>query len=837
MENVSRKHLILKQDHFSRSENYEYTGMPPLSKTVPPQERKTHARSLQNQLSSLSREMAAAIAIQEESKSILDKGLIVEFESFEGIGEIFEKQNVTPESELLNTRRKNGKVYATVFIPDGALKKFEDKINAYISYKKKANGDAADNQRLIDSIKNFKKATVKALWTDAVPMPASATEVMCWEVWLSNRENHQKQKEGFTIIAKNLGIEVSESCIIFRDRSVLLVRATTKQLEQSLDLLNNISELRKAKTLADFFTELPRNDQIEWQDDLIKRLILHNSPDDVPYICILDTGINAAHPLLTGSIAESDIFTINLAWGKNDIVGHGTEVAGLALLGDLTEVLEMNENIEVTHRLESSKIINAAQVLHDDARRPLDLYAEFTRQAVSQAEIPNINRKRIFQMAITTIDSWDNGRPSSWSSVLDMLAFGTDNNQNPRLFIVSAGNVNGIPGSNKYPKTNLAEGIRDPAQAWNVLTVGAYTEKDILSDSENFDGNKPTAMHGELSPYSTTSHSWDGTWPLKPDIVMEGGNTAVNYLGQAQAHSLSLLSTNHEFAERPFSPIWATSAASALASKMCIKIIKAYPELRSETVRALMIHCASWTSAMQNQFGCATQKTSKTPYNNLVRICGYGVPDISRALASFKNDFTMIIEDNFQPFKIDATRKMNQMKFYDLPFPSKELENLGNTPVVMRVTLSYFIEPNPSSRGRSVYSYKSHGLRFAVKTPAETKDHFMGKVTRAMQDENEDYKTEEPDKWWKIGVNGRTKGSIHSDIWQGSAAELASCGTLAVYPVSGWWRYYKKDKAVVNNTAYYSLLISIKTSADIDLMSATEIIIKNKTETPIDIIL
>jgi hypothetical protein len=46
------------------------------------------------------------------------------------------------------------------------------------------------------------------------------------------------------------------------------------------------------------------------------------------------------------------------------------------------------------------------------------------------------------------------------------------------------------------------------------------------------------------------------------------------------------------------------------------------------------------------------------------------------------------------------------MKFYTLPFPQKELENLGGTKVEMRVTLSYFIEPNPSSRGRSVHSYK-----------------------------------------------------------------------------------------------------------------------------------
>jgi hypothetical protein len=437
-------------------------------------------------------------------------------------------------------------------------------------------------------------------------------------------------------------------------------------------------------------------------------------------------------------------------------------------------------------------------------------------------------------MAITTIDSWDKGRPSSWSAALDMLAYGTDNKQNPRLFIVSAGNVNGIPGRIKYPEINMSEGIRDPAQSWNVLTIGAYTEKDILSDIESIDNNKPTAMHGQLSPYSTTSSLWEREWPFKPDIVMEGGNTATNNLDQFQAHSLSLLTTNHNFIERPFTPIWATSASSALASKFCIEIIKAYPQLRPETVRALIVQSASWTHAMLKQFGCDRPKNSKSQYAGLIRICGYGVPDITRALASFKNDFTMIIEDDIQPFKFEQTRKNNKMKFYALPFPQKELENLGSTLVEMRVTLSYFIEPNPSSRGRSVHAYKSHGLRFEVKTPTESENHFKGRITKVMQEEDEEYKMQETDKWWKIGVKNRTKGSIHSDMWQGTAAELASCNLLAVYPVTGWWRYYK-DKNVVNSIARFSLIVSIKTSADIDLMTATETIIANKLKTGISV--
>jgi hypothetical protein len=831
MPNPSKKHLTLDPEHFSKLEDYQYARTPPRPKPVPEQDRPAHAQTLMKQISGLSRDMVAAIAIQEKAQTVLDRGLLVEFESFEGIGEVLEGTAFDGKSELQNIRYENGKTYATVFVPDGALPKLEKKLQDYIAYRQKAKGGAFDSRRLFDTIKNLKKATLKALWTDTVPMPSSDTEVMCWEVWLSARTNRKDQREAFTKTAKSLKIEVSVNYIEFRERTVLLIRSTKSQLEQSLELLNNIAELRKAKTTADFFTESSNQDQKKWLDELLPRITYQNHSDNVPCICILDTGINSAHPLLINSIGETDLFTINEAWGKNDRVGHGTGIAGLALFGDLTPILESKDLIAINHRLESSKLINNSEYV-PASKQPLDLYADYTKQAVSRAEIPNITRKRLFQLAITTIETWDKGRPSSWSAALDMLSFGSDNGGESRLFIVSAGNANTSVTNIKYPELNKEQEIRDPAQSWNALTVGAYTEKDMLSPEEMLDESVPTASHGELSPYSTTSCSWDREWPYKPDIVMEGGNTAQNKYGQVQADSLSLLTTYYNISKRHFVAMNATSAASALASKMCVEIMNAYPELRPETIRALMIHSASWTPEMLKQFDCDRPHNPKGNYINLVRTCGFGVPDSIRALASFHNDFTMIIEDSLQPYKKGRSRKNNEMKFYTLPFPQKELENLGGTNVEMRVTLSYFIEPNPSSRGRSVHSYKSHGLRFSIKNSAETNEHFMGRITKALQEENVDYGNDETDNRWTLGINGRTKGSVHSDIWTGSAVDLASCNILAIYPVYGWW---KRPKDTVNNSAKYSLLVSIKTSADIDLMTPTELIISNKLKTPISI--
>jgi hypothetical protein len=831
-----KDHIFLNPEKFSESKQYDYPGRLSSKPPVPPNDRAKHTEALREQVKIISKEMAAAINLQKESGSILDKGLIVEFESFADIGEVFEEKSFGRESELLNIRYENKKTYATVFITDGSLQDFEKKINNYFDRKRRSDGKPNDNQPLIDTIANFKKATVKALWTDTVPMPITDTDIVCWEVWITARGDRQKQLEGFRNLAKNFNIEISKSCFEFRERTVLLIRATTKQLEQSLTLLNNIAELRKAKTLADFFTEMNANEQKEWVDDLLKRITISEETDKTSFICVIDTGINAAHPLIKNTLNAGDLFTINNAWGKADTVGHGTELAGLALYGDLTEALETGEQIEVNHRLESSKIINTSEYIpdEDEKKKPLDLYADFTQQAVAQAEIPNPKRNRMFQMAITTIDARDKGKPSSWSAALDSLTSGMDNNGNKRLFVISAGNFKANEQKGKYPDSNLFEGIKDPGQAWNVLTIGAYTEKAILSDEDNIEDIIPTASPGEISPYTTTSYNWEKEWPLKPDIVLEGGNTAENKQGKTQAHSLSLLTTNNKFLDKLFTVTWATSAASALASKMCAEIMNKYPQLRPETVRALMVHSASWTPAMLKQFNCDVPYNNKTGYRNLVRICGFGVPDLTRAMISMQNDFTMVIEDSLQPYKrVNDNIRYNEMKFYTLPFPKEELQKLGALKVEMRITLSYFIEPNPSSRGRSRHSYQSHGLRFETKYPSEIDSHFKGRITKSMQEEKKDYSNESRDKWWVIGSKGRTKGSIHSDIWRGTAADLAGCDIIAVFPVSGWWRNKQKDKSIVNNIAHYSLLVSIRASADVDLMSPVELKIANVLKTNI----
>ncbi len=44
------------------------------------------------------------------------------------------------------------------------------------------------------------------------------------------------------------------------------------------------------------------------------------------------------------------------------------------------------------------------------------------------------------------------------------------------------------------------------------------------------------------------------------------------------------------------------------------------------------------------------EKMVKADYRRLLRICGYGVPDLDRALWSASNSVNLILQDELQPY-------------------------------------------------------------------------------------------------------------------------------------------------------------------------------------------
>jgi hypothetical protein len=141
------------------------------------------------------------------------------------------------------------------------------------------------------------------------------------------------------------------------------------------------------------------------------------------------------------------------------------------------------------------------------------------------------------------------------------------------------------------------------------------------------------------------------------------------------------------------------------------------------------------------------------------------------------------------------------------------------------VTLSYFIEPNPGPKiVNDRYRYASCGLRFDLKRQTESLQDFRKRINKALHD-GQPVRSETDSDQWLLGSDLRHHGSIHSDRWRGTAAELAEKDFIGVYPVNGWWRL-RKFLGRYDSTLRFGLVVTISLpEQEIDLYTeiATQI--------------
>lgn len=730
---------------------------------------------------------------------------------------------------------KNGeeRTKVSVFVPIGQEEYFRTQV---LAVKPEAHVKISPaNADLVNSIEDVSIALLEGLWTDN-PQLIPADHVKWCEAWLNvnTKENQEKEQIAqFLATLENIGIEVKQtngqaSVIIFPERAVLLINANRRQLIELMLQSDLLAEFRAGQEPAGFWVNESRVEQQAWVNDLLNRVQLVDSNIKV---CLLDSGVNNGHQLLQPLIDNANTLTVDNAWGTDDHhperAGHGTLMAGVAGYGQMEQLLISANAVSLTHKLCSVKIIPRP----NQAATPKELWGDITAQGVYIAEIQNPEVVLIYCMSITSTTDANMGRPSSWSGAVDNLAFGDGESQ--RLIIVSAGNICDDESWRNYPNSNFTSSIQNPAQSWNAVVTGAYTSKIQVNDV-NFQSYTPLANQGELSPYSSTSLTWElRKWPVKPDVVFEGGNLLRAPDNSVTPHEdLELLSTSKSIQIKPFDTISATSAAAAQASWLAAKIAYEYPNAWAETIRGLMIHSADWNQAMLAQM--QVQQGNRGSFRSLLRTFGFGIPNLDRALYSQESALTFIAQELIQPFAFNDKNQptTNEIHFFNLPWPSDLLLNMGETPVRLRVTLSYFVEPGAGEIGwKDKYRYQSHGLRFDINNTNDPEDVFRKKINAAAREEDDEIEGGLGNERWVIGVNNRSNGSIHSDYMELTAAELAHCNLIAVYPIIGWWRE-RKHLGKVETKTRYSLIISLDTPAqDIELYTT----VKNMIEVPVTI--
>lgn len=781
-------------------------------------------RAVPEHAAKLSAELARAAA--EDDAAEARGGSYLTFTSADGFDlEVDSLENRPGKIVVLNSSRdkESGAMRATVFVPAEKSEFFSGRVAQYGDPAQKTKKGKPKNEKLVESIETVAKADVRDLWDGPVDGFPDTFPKWC-ELWLDvSAVSHAELGPRLERACCEIGIALSKEELLFPEVAVRMVRAGGPGLQRLFDSMGYIESIRPCGVSVSEVVDLDSKSQREFVDDMVARLSVEPG---VTSVCVLDSGVNRSHPLLAPVVDRESVMSANPGWPGLDDRGHGTGMAGFAAYGDLRQYFESTGGISVRHAVES------VEILPPEGENEEHLYGAITHDAVYNAEIARPSWNRAFCMAVTEGMGPEDGRPSAWSAEIDNLASGAEEVEGEkRLFLVSAGNiqVSELRDMGSYAECNTMHSVQSPAEAWNALTVGAYAGDNVRIAEHGFEAWHAACDPGSLSPHSRTSVLWDGSWPIKPEICLDGGNVAADGFGNhMDADDLGLLTTSKDIPSRYFDAIHATSAAAGTASWMAAELMRANPNLWPETVRALLVHSARWTDQMKRDFlpgGDATKAGRK----NLLRSCGWGVPNLDRALESMDNRVNLIIQREIRPFTEEG--KLNEMHLYELPWPQEELLKLADKQAELRVTLSYFVEPNPSARGRSTkFQYQSLGLRFQVNGSAQTAEDLLRSVNKKAREEaGGDNGGNTGSRDWYLGQQTRDVGSIHSDFKVMSAADLANAHCIAVYPVGGWWSH-RLALGKAGCTVRYALVVSIETpGVEADLY--TEIV--NKIPVPI----
>jgi len=801
MANEPLPHLVYPRPPQSRP--YTHPGSGGGAKSYVPRDEKAHATFLEAQFKAAWTKAEERSVVAQASRN----GVYLEFAGApDKLLAIQSLEDRRAGIELRNVRQEEidgkARTFATVYVPKNKANVFVDKIRAYATERTPEKGEPL-HKNLMANLDDVREALLKAFWTDEPDrMPGVAESWV--ELWIADDEQRTElSKAKNTLEELKIPLGMGE-VLLFPERTVVLVKVNHHGLLSIIDSLDCLAEFRSNREPASFFIDLSNTEQAEWSEQLDARTEVN--PESSISVCVLDTGVNRGHPLLQRILDPGDVLSVDPNWGGHDHDRHGTQMAGFAAYGDLTNILGGFGGVKVGHRLESVKIVPPKGFAHNQQH----LYGFKTEQAVYTVESVNPTRTRVLCMAVTSEEIPHHGKPTSWSAAVDQLASGVDGIQK-RLIVLSGGNT-GIAGNRgNFPNQNFVTSIHDPSQAWNALTVGASTRIVNIRNPE-LQGYVPIASFGDLSPFSSTSRTWKhNRWPIKPEVLFEGGNLAADPTGTIfPAEDLMQVSLWYKFANGHFTPFGMTSGAAAQAAELAARIHLQYPKIWPETVRALMVHSADWTAEMLRRYGRAPSRSKG--YEQLLRTCGYGIVDPSKAMYSRQNSLVLISEAELQPFEKPTGKppRTKDMHLYPLPWPLDTLSEMGEAKVSMRVTLSYFVEPGPGEKGwKDRYRYPSHGLRFDVKSPTELNEDFVKRINRQARDEDEELAGSSAAEFWTIGQQ-RNVGSIHSDVWEGTAAELASSALIAIYPVTGWWRT-RNNLGRVDSKCRYSLVVSIST--------------------------
>lgn len=409
-------------------------------------------------------------------------------------------------------------------------------------------------------------------------------------------------------------------------------------------------------------------------------------PQDSPLIGIIDSG-STDHPLLQPSLAES--IGIPATLGTADVWGHGTKVAGIAAFGDLRECVVSN-TFESAVRVVSVKVVNDQGRFDDASTIPEQMQMAVRALHERGCRIINISLGDALRVP------YDGGRVSSWAATLDALARELD-----LVIIVSAGNSAGdhrAPWGDhperitqRYPAylVDPSNRLVDPATAAIALTVGSLAHANGLP-TESVAGAELRAIASLNMPTPVTRSGPGAINAIKPDLVDHGGTCLFDGMRPRVATgdhyaSAGMLTLRADYRAGLLTAATGTSMAAPRIAYKAALLLRAIPNASANMIRALL----ALSAGLPHE---AVQGLNAVGGDAALRCCGYGVPDIARALNSEERRVILVADhqdlatDQFALFRVPLPKEFQTTKgkrsirvslAFDPPVRYTRLEYLG----------------------------------------------------------------------------------------------------------------------------------------------------------------
>jgi len=403
-----------------------------------------------------------------------------------------------------------------------------------------------------------------------------------------------------------------------------------KEIAQNFDFVHSINSQRYLITRPSRF------------ETNIKEYPFKIVTDDepLPLIGVVDTGVSATTPIGNLLVNQDGRYGLHGMDPRVDDAdngyGHGTSVAAFAALGPQLAG-EISPTLYAQAQILSIKVLSDFNGVLSNSE-----LVELIKSAHEEYGIRIFNLSICYERPLVTGATF-----SDYAFLLDKLAYEED----LLIFICTANSKVDDRVAASYPAhfSDESTNFCAPADSMNNLVVGALgdnfePELPILRNKYPLSGKDHPAPYARKYHLDYERLSVKNRNLLKPDVVYPGGNYMIidhPVLGltpdSTKEAALQILTAS---LKEPIYRGVGTSFASPLVANIAANILRQYPELKMQTVKALIIN-----SAAEVKLG-KDFSTLKSHHQKF--LTGHGRPTFDPAVFSNDDEATIVIEDTIQ---------------------------------------------------------------------------------------------------------------------------------------------------------------------------------------------